>query len=79
MRFSEFGDFALKFELYFWANDPGKRWYVMSELNFAIDEIFKKNHIKIALPQYDVHIHSLAPFKKESMPEYLNGKIDENK
>jgi len=78
VRFSEFGDFALKFELYFWANDPGKRWFIMSELNFAIDEIFKKNHIKIALPQYDVHIRSLASFKKESMQEYLNGKIDGN-
>lgn len=78
VRFSEFGDFALKFELYFWANDPGKRWFIMSELNFAIDEIFKKNHIKIALPQYDVHIRSLASFKKESMQEYLNEKIDGN-
>jgi small-conductance mechanosensitive channel len=45
VRFAEFGPTALVFELYFWSNDQGKRWFTMSELNFAIDEVFRKNNI----------------------------------
>lgn len=70
VRFSEFGESALKFELYFWADDPGKRWFIMSELNFAIDEAFKRNHIKIAFPQRDIHIRSVVPFPFQDMQGY---------
>ncbi|MDE2216947.1 MAG: mechanosensitive ion channel [Planctomycetota bacterium] len=45
VRFAEFGPTALVFELYFWSDDPEKRWFTMSELNFAIDEAFQKNNI----------------------------------
>ncbi len=71
VRFAEFGDSALKFELYFWADDPGKRWFTMSELNFAIDEIFKKNHIRITYPQRDIHIRSVAPFSLQEIQEHV--------
>ncbi|MDN3515037.1 MAG: mechanosensitive ion channel [Candidatus Brocadia sp.] len=67
VRFAEFGDSALMFELYYWAEGPGKRWFAMSELNFAIDEIFKKNNIVIAFPQRDIHIRSVAPFPFQDM------------
>ncbi|NUN23378.1 MAG: mechanosensitive ion channel [Candidatus Jettenia caeni] len=62
VRFAEFGENALRFELYFWADDPGKRWFTMSELNFAIDKVFKQNNIEIAFPQHDIHIRSIVPF-----------------
>lgn len=71
VRFAEFGDSALRFELYFWADDPGKRWFIMSELNFAIDEVFKKNRIEIAFPQRDIHIRSVAPFSFRDIQEHL--------
>lgn len=71
VRFAEFGDSALKFELYFWADDPGKRWFIMSELNFAIDEVFKKNHIEIAFPQRDIHIRSVVPFRFQDMQGHV--------
>ncbi|MEP9412335.1 MAG: mechanosensitive ion channel [Candidatus Brocadia sp.] len=71
VRFSEFGDSALRFELFFWADDPGKRWFIMSELNFAIDEIFKKNRIEIAFPQRDIHIRSVVPFSFRDVQEHL--------
>lgn len=67
VRFSEFGDFALKFELYFWADDPGKRWFTMSELNFAIDEVFKKNQIQIAHPR-------VVPFPFQDIQGYVEQK-----
>ena len=78
VRFSEFSDSALKFELYFWADDPGKRWFTMSELNFAIDEVFKKNHIKFAFPLRDIHIRSITPYKNEMVQEPLHEKKDGN-
>ena len=71
MRFAEFGDSALIFELYFWAEDPGKRWFTQSELNFAIDEAFQKNNIEIAFPQQDIHIRSIAPFPDQTIQKYL--------
>ncbi len=71
VRFAEFGDSALKFELYFWADDPGKRWFTMSELNYAIDEVFRKNNIEIAFPQRDIHIRSVVPFPVQNTQEYV--------
>ena len=47
VRFAEFGDSALIFQLYYWAEDPGKRWFAQSELNFAIDEVFRKTISKL--------------------------------
>jgi len=77
VRFSEFGDSALKFELYFWADDPGKRWFTMSELNFAIDEVFKKNHIEIAFPQTDIHIRSVVPFSVQDIEGHVKQNINQ--
>ncbi|MBM4054750.1 MAG: mechanosensitive ion channel [Planctomycetes bacterium] len=62
VRFDDFGDSALIFKLFYWADDPGKRWSAMSEMRFAIDAIFRKNKIEIAFPQRDIHIRSYVPF-----------------
>lgn len=71
VRFAEFGDSALIFELYFWADDPGKRWFAQSELYFAIDESFRKNKIKIAFPQHDIHIRSVVPPLSQDILNYM--------
>lgn len=62
IRFDDFGDSSLVFKLFYWADDPGKRWFAMSEMRFAIDEVFRKNKIEIAFPQRDIHIRSYVPF-----------------
>ena len=77
VRFAEFGDSALIFQLYFWADDPGKRWFTQSELNFAIDEVFRENKIEIAFPQRDIHIRSIAPFPDQNIQKHL--KQEDNK
>lgn len=71
VRFAEFGNSALLFELYFWADNPGKRWFTQSELNFAIDEVFRKHKIEIAFPQQDIHIRSIAPFSGQTVQKFL--------
>ena len=71
VRFAEFGESALIFELYFWADDPGKRWFTQSELNFAIDEVFRKNKIEIAFPQRDIHIRTMGPLSAQNLQESL--------
>lgn len=74
VRFAEFGNSALIFELYFWADDPGKRWFTQSELNFTINEFFRKNNIEIAFPQMDIHIRSAMPFPDQTIEKYLQQK-----
>lgn len=69
VRFASFGDNALVFELYYWADDPGKRWHAQSELNFAIDAIFRKNNIEIAFPLRNIHIRSIGPFPVQNIQE----------
>jgi small-conductance mechanosensitive channel len=60
VRFAEFGNSSLNFELYFWAH-IFKRWMTISDLNFAIDKIFRENNIEIPFPQRDLHIRSERP------------------
>jgi small-conductance mechanosensitive channel len=57
VRFAEFAESSLNFQLYFWAHIDN-RWMAISDLNFAIDRIFRENNITIPFPQRDLHIRT---------------------
>jgi small-conductance mechanosensitive channel len=54
--FIAFGDSSLEFELRCHIYNIDNRRMIISDLNFAIDKIFRKNNISIPFPQRDVHI-----------------------
>lgn len=56
VRFVDFGDSALKFELYFWTNSIFQVEFVKSNLRFDIDKEFRAQGIVIPFPQRDIHI-----------------------
>jgi small-conductance mechanosensitive channel len=56
VRFTDFGDSALKFELYFWTANIFKVEFIKSDLRFAIDKQFRLDGITIPFPQRDIHI-----------------------
>jgi small-conductance mechanosensitive channel len=59
--FIDFGDSALQFRLFFWAN---RSWIIdihTSDLRFAIDKAFRENGIQIPFPQRVVHMPNQAP------------------
>jgi small-conductance mechanosensitive channel len=56
VRFSDFGNSSLDFELLFWSDEYHRIELVRSDLRFAINEVFKKNHIVIPFPQRDLNI-----------------------
>jgi len=72
VRFVEFGDSSINFELLVWIDvrkTPRRR--VLSALYFAIFEEFEKAGIEIPFPQRDIHIRSrveqqTAPFETAS-------------
>jgi small-conductance mechanosensitive channel len=37
----------------------------ISDLNFAIDKMFRENNIEIPFPQRDLHVRSEKPVEKE--------------
>lgn len=63
--FTDFGDNALMFELYFWCNisRPVSLRQIQSNLRFRIDELFREAGISIAFPQRDVHLDTLRPLQ----------------
>jgi len=54
VRFVDFGDSSLDFELHFWAKDFIGIENVKSDLRFEIDQAFRENDIQIPFPQRDV-------------------------
>ncbi len=63
--FSEFGDNALIFDVYFWlimgpATDAR---VVRSDIRHRIDKLFKEAGIVIAFPQRDLHLDTAAPLE----------------
>jgi small-conductance mechanosensitive channel len=60
VRFNEFGDSSLNFELLVWSDDPPGHLKLRSRLNYAIDAKFRQNQIQIPFPQRVVHIQSGA-------------------
>ncbi len=58
IRFRSFGDSSLDFELLCWIDLPEQRGRTIHELNWAINEEFRKEGIEIPFPQRDIHIRS---------------------
>ncbi|MEO1419566.1 MAG: mechanosensitive ion channel domain-containing protein [Pseudomonadota bacterium] len=57
--FMGFGDSSLDFELRVRIRRIEKRFSVISDLNFRIDQMFRENGIEIPFPQRDLHLISL--------------------
>ncbi len=56
VRFNDFGDSALIFQLFFWTNSAFRVENIKSDLRFMIDDKFRRNGVKIPYPQRDVHL-----------------------
>ena len=61
VRFLEFGDSSLNFELLVWSDEPPNYHRLRSQLNYAIDKAFREHDIEIPFPQRDVHLKTPAP------------------
>ncbi len=54
VRITEFGNSSVDFVLFAWIDDPSARFKIKDEINWEIDNQFKKNKITIPFPQVDV-------------------------
>ncbi len=77
VRFTEFGESSLNFELLFWTNRVLEYEDIKSDLRFKIEADFRKNDVTIPFPQRDLHIVSdfraskkldLAPEEEKDSP-----------
>ncbi len=67
VHFSDFGDSALIFILRFWTLlDYGVP--TETDIRVEIDRVFKEQHIVLAFPQLDVHLHRERESRKEEQP-----------
>ena len=58
VRFAEFGESSLQFELLVWIADSFKRFDIASDLHFSILDRFRERSIEIPFPQRVVHLPS---------------------
>ncbi|MCI5054707.1 MAG: mechanosensitive ion channel [Flavobacteriales bacterium] len=58
VRFQDFGNSSLDFELFFWSHELFRIENLQSDLRFVIDQKFRENQITIPFPQRDLHIKS---------------------
>jgi small-conductance mechanosensitive channel len=56
VRFNDFGDSSLAFQLFFYTENSFRVENIKSKLRFKIDDKFRENGIKIPFPQRDVHM-----------------------
>jgi len=56
VRFTDFGESSLDFELFFWTNESFIVENIKSDLRFEINRAFIENNITIPFPQRDVHV-----------------------
>ncbi|MBZ0166053.1 MAG: mechanosensitive ion channel [Candidatus Omnitrophica bacterium] len=56
VRFKGFGDSSLDFDLLYWIDEPRKQFLVQSDINYKIDEAFRRDGVTIPFPQRDLHI-----------------------
>ncbi|WP_159523281.1 mechanosensitive ion channel family protein [Sunxiuqinia indica] len=58
VRFNDFGESSLDFELYFWTANDFMVENIKSDLRFEIDHQFRENKVEIPFPQRDLHFKS---------------------
>ncbi|MDP5171787.1 MAG: mechanosensitive ion channel [Bacteroidia bacterium] len=74
VRFTEFGESSLDFELLFWTSRVMEYQDIKSDLRFKIEADFRKNGIQIPFPQRDLHIVSdFRQQEKESESPVVDG------
>jgi small-conductance mechanosensitive channel len=56
VRFNNFGDSSLDFQLFFWSKNTFGIENIKSDLRYHIDTAFAQNNIQIPFPQRDVHL-----------------------
>jgi small-conductance mechanosensitive channel len=56
VRFADFSDSSLQFQILFWSINTFRIEDVKSDLRFSIDKAFRENKIRIPFPQRDVHL-----------------------
>ena len=57
VRFTDFGNSSLQFQILFWSTNTFRIEDVKSDLRFMIDKTFRDNNIRIPFPQHDVHLY----------------------
>jgi len=73
VRFRDFGDSSLDFDLLFFSDNMFRIESVKSDIRFMIDQKFRANNIQIPFPQRDLHIISdqVEPIiEKEEKPVF---------
>lgn len=69
VHFLAFGDSSLNFELVCWQATPLHKSEIISELNFAIERLFRQYRIEIPYPQRDLRLRAGdAPLRVELAP-----------
>lgn len=58
VRFVDFGDSALLFQVFFWSNDIFPIENTKSDIRYLIDKRFREEGVTIPFPQRDLHIRS---------------------
>lgn len=58
VKFNDFGDSSLDFQVHFWTHETFWVERIKSDLRYAINDAFIKNNIQIPFPQRDLHIRS---------------------
>jgi len=57
VQFTGFGNSSLDFILLLWICNAIDRQRIVSDLNYVIEKLFRKNGVTIPFPQMDVHFH----------------------
>ena len=70
VRFQEFGDSSLNFNLLVWTKEPQKQPKIKSDLNYGIHANLLRHNIEIPFPQRDLHLRS--PVLEKFMSTWLS-------
>lgn len=58
VRFVDFGESSLDFQLFFWTIETFRVEKIRSDLRYLIDKAFRENNIEIPFPQRDLYLKS---------------------
>ncbi|MCY1722345.1 mechanosensitive ion channel [Prolixibacteraceae bacterium Z1-6] len=57
VRFLDFGESSLDFQVFFWSHENFLAENIKSDIRYSINKAFNENHIRIPFPQRDVYVN----------------------
>jgi small-conductance mechanosensitive channel len=75
VQFLRFGDYSLDFRLLVWTRRPSRHTQIKSDVNYRIEQLFRKKGIEIPFPTQEFLLRGVEKFKPKDVADLISENL----